>query len=278
MARIHRFTLRAAARVHQGQRVKRGHTITLPVGSPGVAALQADPAWDHTMISAPEPRGRVARAQAEAKAQAAAALDVPRKAQAAFTSLAGRLTASVEDLEAMDPAERAGFAAMVSGNRAHLVRYLTHLGLAALLAPAELPEAVAEAPEAPELPELEDEDLAPAAIEPARAPAPPALTAEDTAAKAQAAEAAKAQAKAAQVEADRAAALQALQAKLLDPGSSTMAHLAKLAKLAGLVVPEPLAKGKDRAALIAGLAELIASPSTPSPAGSTAKVNPEDLG
>jgi hypothetical protein len=283
MARVHRFTLSAASRMLGGQRVTRGHTITLPVGAPGVAPLLADAAWDHTMISAAEPRGK---AVAKAKADAAG-MDIPRKSAAAFTGLSNRLTASVDELEAMTPAERQAFAFLVKGNAPHLVRFLTHLGLLELLAPTPetFPEAAPEAETDPE-----DVDHAPPATEPealAPSPAParplvaPELAAEIQAAATAQAQAqadakatAKAEAKAKAAEADRGAAMDALRAKLVDPGSSTMVQLVKLAKLAGLTVPEALIARKDRPALIAGLAELIASPVP----ASTVAPDPNDLG
>ena len=269
MARVHRFTLKAAARNHDGQRVTRGHTITLPVGSPGVSALQADPAWDHTMIAAPEPRGRAA---AQAKAQAA--LDVPRKSAAAFTGLANRLTGSIEDVEAMTPAERLGFAAMISGNRGHLIRSLERLGLLELL---EVTGATTvDAPELGDGLAAGDSDYdAPPATEP-EAPAPLAASVVDAELTAEIRAAATAKAAREAADLDRGIALQSLQAKLLTPGNATMAHLVKLAKLAGLEVPEDLAKGRDRATLITGLAELIAT--APTTRTVSTQVDPQDLG
>lgn len=291
MAQLHQFTLKAASRTLGGQRVLKGHRITLPVGSPLVAVLRNDPAWDHTMVSAAEPR-RDPKPAKRAEAQSET-MEVPRRAQAAYAGLANRLQASVQDLEGMKPAERDGVAFLVRGNREHLVRFLTAIGLAELFAEQAAATPSEDAPGDSQPPQ-DDEDLPPASDEDDARPAPPpalpdpkAPTDLEAVAKAEAAKLDQKRADAERVaelqaNADRQAARQALQDKLLNPGSNTMAHLIKLARLAGLEVPEDLAKSKDRASLIAGLAGLLAAtsaPSAPAPApASPARVDPSDLG
>lgn len=280
MAQLHQFTLKAASRILDGQRVVRGHRITLPVGSSLVVVLRSDPAWDHTMVSAAEPRRERQAAKVEPET-----MEVPRRAQAAYAGLANRLQASVQDLEGMKPAERAGVAFLVRGNRELLVRFLTAIGLAELFAEQAAATPSEDAPGDSQPPQ-DDEDLPPALDEDDAPPAPPPASPDPKAptdleamVKAEAAKFAQKQA-----DADRQAARQALQDKLLNPGSNTMAHLIKLARLAGLEVPEDLAKSKDRASLIAGLAGLLAAtsaPSAPAPApapASPARVDPSDLG
>ncbi len=286
MAQLHQFTLRAASRMLEGQRVTKGHRITLPVGSSLVQALRNDPAWDHTMVPAVE-----ARRENRATTTAPQTMEVPRRAQAAYTGLANRLQASVQDLEGMKPAERDGVAFLVRGNREHLVRFLTALGLADLFAE----QAAAPSEDAPgdSQPPQEDEEIPPASDEDAAPPpAPPDPKAptdleamiQDEAVKFAQKRADAERVAELQANADRQAARQALKEKLVTPGSSTMAHLVKLARLAALEVPEDLAKSKDRASLIAGLAGLLAAtlaPSAPALAPATAsaaRVDPSDLG
>lgn len=283
MAQLHQFTLRAASRVLGGQRVTKGHRITLPVGSSLVAMLRADPAWDHTMVSATEPRRERQAAKVEPET-----MEVPRRSQAAYTGLANRLQASVQDLEGMKPAEREGVAFLVRGNRDHLVRFLTALGLAEIF--AEQAAAPSEDAQDDAQPPQDDEDLPPALDEDDAPPSPPAPpdpkppTDLEAMVKEEAAKLAQKQDDAARVaelqaNADRQAARQALQEKLLNPGSNTMAYLVKLARLAGLEVPEDLAKSKDRTSLIAGLAGLLAGPSAPAPSpAKPAPADPHDLG
>jgi len=124
MARQHVFTLRARQRRVGSTVVHKGGRITMAVGDPRVAEFKRDGAWDHRLVSVPDPRPQPEPSTAKPS-------PIDGRVVAVYKDLHARITEGAAAAERLEPEQARQLARMIAGN----LRHLAH-PVVVLLAPA----------------------------------------------------------------------------------------------------------------------------------------------